>query len=75
MILAQETLDVFRAWLLLSRGRVDFCDRDPLAHNAFVVAIDVVVRGFHVRPVRQGFNLFDVLHDGLDLCLGKGRYD
>ena len=67
MILSQQTLNVFRALLFLPRWRVDFSNRDPFMQNAFVIAIDVIVRGLDDRTIGDCLKISDVLGNSLDL--------
>src|SRR6266850_6173396 len=67
MVFAQETFDIFRTWLLLTRGRVDFGYGDPFMQNAFMVAIDIVVGSLDVGASGQRLDLFDVLGHAFNL--------
>ena len=75
VVLTQETFDVPGAWLLLSRGCVDFGNRDPFAQNAVVIAIYVIIRGFHVSAICQPLHLLNVLRNSPDLRVRKSRRD
>ncbi len=41
--------------------------------NAFVIAIDVIVRGVNVRAIGDCLNIIDVLGNSLDLRERAGR--
>ena len=61
VVLAQEAFDVFRTLLLLARRRIDFRNRNPFPHDAFMIMIEVGARGFEVCATGQGLDLLDVL--------------